>query len=151
MLAKCRYMDELTGSRGVIFATGTLTFNSMTELYTMQRHLQYDCLQEMGVIHFDCWISRFGEAVTALKLAPEGKDYRPRTRFSQFFNLPELMNIFREVADIKIADQPHLPVPEVKYHNVIANSTEVQKELAHKLSKRVDLIHRDSVWRGEVR
>ena len=104
MFAKCRYMDELTGGRGVIFATGTPVSNSMTELYTMQRYLQYDRLQEMGMVHFDCWASRFGETVTALELAPEGKGYRPRTRFSRFFNLPELMNIFREVADIKTAD-----------------------------------------------
>ena len=109
MFAKCRYMDEITGSRGVIFATGTPVSNSMTELYTMQRYLQYDRLQELGMAHFDCWASRFGETVTALELAPEGTGYRARTRFSKFFNLPELMNLFREVADIKTADQLHLP------------------------------------------
>lgn len=139
MFAKCRYMDELTGGRGVIFATGTPVSNSMTELYTMQRYLQYDRLQEMGMIHFDCWASRFGETVTALELAPEGKGYRPRTRFSRFFNLPELMNIFREVADIKTADQLHLPVPEVEYHNVAAKPSEVQKELVQELSERAAL------------
>ena len=145
MFAKCRYMDELTGSRGVIFATGTPVSNSMTELYTMQRYLQYDRLQEMGMVHFDCWASRFGETVTALELAPEGKGYRPRTRFSRFFNLPELMNVFREVADIKTSDQLHLPVPEVEYHNVAAKPTEIQKELVQELSERAALIHRGSV------
>ena len=145
MFAKCRYMDELTGGRGVIFATGTPVSNSMTELYTMQRYLQYDRLQEMGMIHFDCWASRFGETVTALELAPEGKGYRPRTRFSRFFNLPELMNIFREVADIKTADQLHLPVPEVEYHNVAAKPSEIQKELVQELSERAALIHSGSV------
>ena len=129
----------------MIFATGTPVSNSMTELYTMQRYLQYDRLQEMGMIHFDCWASRFGETVTALELAPEGKGYRPRTRFSRFFNLPELMNIFREVADIKTADQLHLPVPEVEYHNVAAKPSEVQKELVQELSERAALIHSGSV------
>ena len=145
MFAKCRYMDELTGGRGVIFATGTPVSNSMTELYTMQRYLQYDRLQEMGMIHFDCWASRFGETVTALELAPEGKGYRPRTRFSRFFNLPELMNIFREVADIKTADQLHLPVPEVEYHNVAAKPSEVQQKLVQELSERAAAIHSGSV------
>ena len=145
MFAKCRYMDELTGSRGVIFATGTPVSNSMTELYTMQRYLQYNRLQEMGMVHFDCWASRFGETVTALELAPEGKGYRPRTRFSRFFNLPELMNIFREVADIKTADQLHLPVPEVEYHNVAAKPSEVQQKLVQELSARAALIHSGSV------
>ena len=123
MFAKCRYMDEITGSRGVVFATGTPVSNSMTELYTMQRYLQYDRLQELNMTHFDCWASRFGETVTALELAPEGTGYRARTRFSKFFNLPELMNLFRDVADIKTADQLHLPTPEVEYHNVVAQST----------------------------
>ena len=103
MFAKCRYMDEITGNRGVIFATGTPVSNSMTELYTMQRYLQYERLQELNMTHFDCWASRFGETVTALELAPEGTGYRARTRFSKFFNLPELMNLFKEVADIKTA------------------------------------------------
>ena len=109
MFAKCRYMDEITGNRGVIFATGTPVSNSMTELYTMQRYLQYERLQELNMTHFDCWASRFGETVTALELAPEGTGYRARTRFSKFFNLPELMNLFKEVADIKTADQLNLP------------------------------------------
>ena len=129
MFAKCRYMDEITGGRGVVFATGTPVSNSMTELYTMQRYLQYDRLQELGMAHFDCWASRFGETVTALELAPEGTGYRARTRFSKFFNLPELMNLFKEVADIKTADQLHLPTPEVEYHNIVAQPTEQQQEM----------------------
>ena len=145
MFGKCRYMDELTGNRGVVFATGTPVSNSMTELYTMQRYLQYAHLEEMHMTHFDCWASRFGETVTALELAPEGKGYRPRTRFSRFFNLPELMNLFKEVADIKTADQLHLPVPEVEYHNVVAKPTEVQKGLVQELSERVAAIHSGSV------
>ena len=145
MFAKCRYMDEITGSRGVIFATGTPVSNSMTELYTMQRYLQYDRLQELGMAHFDCWASRFGETVTALELAPEGTGYRARTRFSKFFNLPELMNLFKEVADIKTADQLHLPTPEVEYHNVVAKPTVQQQEMVKALSERASLVHSGSV------
>ena len=141
MFAKCRYMDEITGNRGVIFATGTPVSNSMTELYTMQRYLQYAKLEEMGMTHFDCWASRFGETVTALELAPEGKGYRPRTRFSRFFNLPELMNLFKETADIKTADQLNLPVPEVEYHTEVAQPTQIQKNLVQDLSKRAADIH----------
>ena len=141
MFAKCRYMDEITGNRGVIFATGTPVSNSMTELYTMQRYLQYAKLEEMGMIHFDCWASRFGETVTALELAPEGKGYRPRTRFSRFFNLPELMNLFKETADIKTSDQLNLPVPEVEYHTEVAQPTQIQKNLVQDLSKRAADIH----------
>ena len=145
MFAKCRYMDEITGSRGVIFATGTPVSNSMTELYTMQRYLQYDRLQELSMTHFDCWASRFGETTTALELAPEGTGYRARTRFSKFFNLPELMNLFREVADIKTADQLHLPTPEVEYHNVVAKPTEHQKAMVKALSERASKVHSGSV------
>ncbi len=145
MFAKCRYMDEITGSRGVIFATGTPVSNSMTELYTMQRYLQYDRLQELNMTHFDCWASRFGETVTALELAPEGTGYRARTRFSKFFNLPELMNLFREVADIKTADQLHLPTPEVEYHNIVAQPTEQQQEMVKALSQRASLVHSGTV------
>ena len=145
MFAKCRYMDEITGSRGVIFATGTPVSNSMTELYTMQRYLQYDRLQELSMTHFDCWASRFGETVTALELAPEGTGYRARTRFSKFFNLPELMNLFREVADIKTADQLHLPTPEVEYHNIVAQPTEQQQEMVKALSERASLVHSGTV------
>ena len=145
MFAKCRYMDEITGSRGVIFATGTPVSNSMTELYTMQRYLQYDRLQELGMAHFDCWASRFGETVTALELAPEGTGYRARTRFSKFFNLPELMNLLKEVADIKTADQLNLPTPQVEYHNVVAQPTDIQKEMVKALSERASEVHRGSV------
>ena len=145
MFAKCRYMDEITGSRGVIFATGTPVSNSMTELYTMQRYLQYDRLQELGMTHFDCWASRFGETVTALELAPEGTGYRARTRFSKFFNLPELMNLFKEIADIKTADQLHLPTPQVEYHNIVAQPTDIQKEMVKALSERASEVHRGSV------
>ena len=145
MFAKCRYMDEITGSRGVIFATGTPVSNSMTELYTMQRYLQYDRLQELNMTHFDCWASRFGETTTALELAPEGTGYRARTRFSKFFNLPELMNLFKEVADIKTADQLHLPTPEVEYHNIVAQPTEHQKEMVQVLSERASKVHSGSV------
>ena len=145
MFAKCRYMDELTGNRGVIFATGTPVSNSMTELYTMQRYLQYDRLQELNMTHFDCWASRFGETVTALELAPEGTGYRARTRFSKFFNLPELMNLFKEVADIKTAGQLNLPTPEVEYHNIVAQPTEHQKEMVQVLSERASRVHSGSV------
>ena len=145
MFAKCRYMDEITGNRGVIFATGTPVSNSMTELYTMQRYLQYERLQELSMTHFDCWASRFGETVTALELAPEGTGYRARTRFSKFFNLPELMNLFKEVADIKTADQLNLPTPEVEYHNIVAQPTEHQQEMVKALSERASLVHSGTV------
>ena len=145
MFAKCRYMDEITGNRGVIFATGTPVSNSMTELYTMQRYLQYERLQELNMTHFDCWASRFGETVTALELAPEGTGYRARTRFSKFFNLPELMNLFKEVADIKTADQLNLPTPEVEYHNIVAQPTEHQQEMVKALSERASQVHSGTV------
>ena len=115
------------------------------ELYTMQRYLQYDRLQELGMAHFDCWASRFGETVTALELAPEGTGYRARTRFSKFFNLPELMNLFKEVADIKTADQLHLPTPQVEYHNIVAQPTEQQQEMVKALSERACLVHSGTV------
>ena len=141
MYMKCRYMDELTGSRGVVFATGTPVSNSMTELYTMQRYLQHDTLERLGLSHFDSWAANFGETVTALELAPEGTGYRARTRFSKFFNLPELMNLFREVADIKTADQLNLPTPEVSYHNEVSQPTEIQKKLVQELSERATKVH----------
>ena len=141
MYMKCRYMDELTGSRGVVFATGTPVSNSMTELYTMQRYLQHDTLERLGLGHFDSWAANFGETVTALELAPEGTGYRARTRFSKFFNLPELMNLFREVADIKTADQLKLPTPEVVYHNEVSQPTEIQKKLVQELSERATKVH----------
>ena len=141
MYMKCRYMDELTGSRGVVFATGTPVSNSMTELYTMQRYLQHDTLERLGLGHFDSWAANFGETVTALELAPEGTGYRARTRFSKFFNLPELMNLFREAADIKTADQLNLPTPEVIYHNEVSQPTEIQKKLVQELSERATKVH----------
>ncbi|MCR5552296.1 MAG: DEAD/DEAH box helicase family protein, partial [Oscillospiraceae bacterium] len=142
---KCRYLDEMTGNCGVIFATGTPISNSMTEMYTIHRYLQYDRLQEMGMGHFDCWASRFGETTTSLELAPEGTGYRARTRFAKFFNLPELMTFFREVADIKTADQLNLPTPEVEYHNVVAKPTEIQKEFVKTLSERATRVHNGAV------
>ena len=145
MFAKCRYMDELTGGRGIIFATGTPISNSMTELYTLQRYLQYDRLQELGMSHFDCWASRFGETTTALELAPEGTGYRARTRFAKFFNLPELMTLFKEVADIKTADQLDLPTPKVEYHNHASKPTKIQKEMVKKLSERATEVHKGAV------
>ena len=145
MFAKCRYMDEITGGKGVVFATGTPVSNSMTELYTMQRYLQYDRLKELNMVHFDCWASRFGETVTALELAPEGTGYRARTRFSKFYNLPELMNLFKETADIKTADQLHLPTPKVEYHTVVAKPTEYQQEMVQALSERAAEVHNGSV------
>ena len=141
MYMKCRYMDELTGSRGIVFATGTPVSNSMTELYTMQRYLQHDTLERLGLGHFDSWAANFGETVTALELAPEGTGYRARTRFSKFFNLPELMNLFREVADIKTSDQLNLPKPEVVYHNEVSQPTEIQKKLVQELSERATKVH----------
>ena len=145
MYMKCRYMDELTGSRGVVFATGTPVSNSMTELYTMQRYLQHDTLERLGLSHFDSWAANFGETVTALELAPEGTGYRARTRFSKFFNLPELMNLFREVADIKTSDQLNLPTPEVVYHNEVSQPTEIQKKLVQELSERATKVHARTV------
>ena len=141
MYMKCRYMDELTGSRGIVFATGTPVSNSMTELYTMQRYLQHDTLERLGLGHFDSWAANFGETVTALELAPEGTGYRARTRFSKFFNLPELMNLFREAADIKTSDQLNLPTPEVVYHNEVSQPTEIQRKLVQELSERATKVH----------
>ena len=145
MFNKCRYMDELTGGRGVVFATGTPVSNSMTELYTIQRYLQYERLQEMGMTHFDCWASRFGETTTALELAPEGTGYRARTRFAKFFNLPELMNLFKEVADIKTADQLDLPTPEVEFHTIATKPTEHQQAMVKELSERASKVHAGGV------
>ncbi len=142
MFAKCRYLDEITGGRGIVFATGTPISNSMTEMYSIQRYLQFDKLQAMGMGHFDCWASRFGETVTALELAPEGTGYRARTRFAKFFNLPELMQMFREIADIKTSDQLNLPVPEVEYHTVVSQPTQHQKAMVKELSKRAERVHK---------
>lgn len=141
MFAKCRYLDEITGGRGIVFATGTPISNSMTEMYSIQRYLQYDRLQEMGMGQFDSWASRFGETITALELAPEGTGYRVRTRFAKFFNLPELMNVFKEIADIKTADQLNLPTPEAEYHNIVSEPTEYQQAMVKELSKRAEKVH----------
>lgn len=141
MLLKCRYIDEMTDSKGVVFATGTPVSNSMTELYTMMRYLQHDTIRNKGLAHFDCWASTFGETTTAIELAPEGTGYRARTRFAKFFNLPELMNLFKEAADIKTADQLHLPTPTPIYHNVVAQPTEIQQAMVQELSERAAKVH----------
>ena len=145
MFGKCRYLDEITGGRGVVFATGTPVSNSMTELYTVMRYLQYSTLQQKKLTHFDCWASTFGETTTAIELAPEGTGYRARTRFAKFFNLPELMSMFKEVADIKTSDQLRLPVPEAKFETVVAKPSEIQKEMVQELSKRAAEIHSGAV------
>ncbi len=145
MFGKCRYLDEITGGRGVVFATGTPVSNSMTELYTVMRYLQYSTLQQKKLTHFDCWASTFGETTTAIELAPEGTGYRARTRFAKFFNLPELMSMFKEVADIKTSDQLHLPVPEAKFETVVAKPSDLQKEMVQGLSKRAAEIHSGAV------
>jgi len=149
MFGKCRYLDEITGGRGVVFATGTPVSNSMTELYTVMRYLQYSTLQQKKLTHFDCWASTFGETTTAIELAPEGTGYRARTRFAKFFNLPELMSMFKEVADIKTSDQLHLPVPEAKFETVVAKPSEIQKEMVQELSKRAAKIHSGTVDASE--
>ena len=141
MYMKCQYLDEKTGGRGVIFATGTPISNSMTELYTMMRYLQSDTLREKGWSHFDCWAAHFGETKTVIELAPEGTGYRARTRFAKFYNLPELINIWKEAADVKTADQLHLPRPEAVYHNEVAKPTPEQQELVSELSDRAAKVH----------
>ena len=149
MFGKCRYLDEVTGGRGVIFATGTPVSNSMTELYTVMRYLQYGTLQKKNLTHFDCWASTFGETTTAIELAPEGTGYRTRTRFAKFFNLPELMAMFKEVADIKTRDQLHLPVPEAKFETVVVKPSEIQKEMVQNLSERAAKVHSGTVDASE--
>ena len=149
MFGKCRHLDEITGGRGVVFATGTPVSNSMTELYTVMRYLQYSTLQQKKLTHFDCWASTFGETTTAIELAPEGTGYRARTRFAKFFNLPELMSMFKEVADIKTSDQLHLPVPEAKFETVVAKPSDLQKEMVQELSKRAARIHSGTVDASE--
>ena len=141
MFMKCRYMDEITGGRGVVFATGTPVSNSMTELYTVMRYLQYGTLQQKNLTHFDSWASTFGETTTAIELAPEGTGYRARTRFAKFFNLPELMNMFKEVADIKTSDQLNLPVPDAKFETVVVQPSEHQQDMVAELSERAAAVH----------
>lgn len=145
LFMKCRYMDELTGSKGVVFATGTPISNSMTELYTMQRYLQYDLLKNKDMTHFDSWASTFGETVTAIELAPEGTGYRAKTRFSRFYNLPELISMFKEVADIQTADMLNLPVPEVEYINVSLEPSEYQKDMVSALADRAEKVRKGEV------
>ncbi len=145
MLLKCRYIDELTHGKGVTFATGTPISNSMTELYTMMRYLQHDMLKRNSLTHFDCWASAFGETTTAIELAPEGTGYRARTRFAKFFNLPELMNLFREAADIKTADQLNLPTPTAVYHTEVSQPTPLQKQMVQELSERAAKVHSGAI------
>ena len=145
LFMKCRYLDEITGGRGVVFATGTPISNSMVELYTIQRYLQYRTLQEHDLQHFDAWASMFGETVTAVELTPEGTGYRAKTRFAKFNNLPELMAMFKQVADIKTADMLNLPVPEVEYHNIAVKPSQVQKEMVASLGERAEKIRGGNV------
>ena len=142
---KCRYLDEITGSRGIIFATGTPISNSMVEMYTLQRYLQYNLLESQGLLHFDAWASTFGETVTAIELAPEGSGYRAKTRFARFYNLPELMSMFKEVADIQTADMLKLPVPKANFHSVVLKPSEQQKEMVASLSERAERVRNKMV------
>ena len=145
LFAKCQYLDELTGGRGVVFATGTPISNSMAELYTMMRYLQYGMLQERGLTLFDEWASTFGEVTTAVELKPEGTGYRMRTRFSRFYNLPELMALWREAADIQTADMLNLPVPEVERKNVVVKPTDIQREMVAELGERAEAVRNGNV------
>ncbi|MDU5253265.1 MAG: DNA helicase, partial [Anaerococcus vaginalis] len=142
---KCRYMDEMTDGKGVVFATGTPISNSMTELYTMQRYLQYDDLKARGLEHFDAWASTFGETENTFELSPEGTGYRQKTRFSKFYNLPELMSMFKEVADIKTSDMLNLPVPEANFEVIKTKPTEEQKEILEAISERADAVRNNQV------
>lgn len=142
---KCRYLDEITGGRGTCFATGTPISNSMVEMYTMQKYLQYNTLKERDLIHFDAWASNYGETITAIELAPEGTGYRAKTRFAKFYNLPELIMMFKEVADIQTADMLNLPVPKANYHNVVLKPSEHQKEFVASLSERAEKVRNKMV------
>ena len=145
LFMKCRYLDELTGGRGIVFATGTPISNTMVEMYTMQKYLQYHTLEKNDLLHFDAWASTFGETVTAIELAPEGTGYRAKTRFSRFYNLPELMAMFKEVADIQTADMLHLPVPKANYHNIVLKPSEHQRQMVAALSKRAEKVRNKMV------
>jgi uncharacterized protein YozE (UPF0346 family) len=145
LFMKCRYLDELTEGRGIIFATGTPISNSITEMYTMQRYLQYETLRKNGLQHFDCWASTFGETVTAIELAPEGTGYRAKTRFARFYNLPELMNMFKEIADIKTADMLNLPVPKANYCNIAVKPSEFQQDMVAELAVRAERVRAKEV------
>lgn len=145
MFAKCQYLDEVTGGRGVTFATGTPVSNSMVELYTLMRYLQHDAAQEMGMGHFDSWAAAFGETVTSVELSPEGSGYRAKTRFARFFNLPELMAVFKESADIQTADMLELPVPETEYVNEALNPSDEQQKLVASFAERAESVRSGSV------
>ena len=145
LFMKCRYLDELTGGRGTVFATGTPISNSMVELYTIQRYLQYDTLVKNDLQHFDAWASTFGETITAVELTPEGTGYRAKTRFAKFYNLPELMAMFREIADIQTADMLQLPVPKANYHNIAVKPSEMQRDMVQGLAERAKKIRGGSV------
>lgn len=145
LFMKCRYLDEITGGRGTVFATGTPISNSMVELYTIQRYLQYNTLQRNGLQHFDAWASTFGETVTAVELTPEGTGYRAKTRFAKFYNLPELMAMFKEVADIKTSDMLDLPVPKANFHNVAVKPSEMQKDMVAALAERAEKVRSGGV------
>lgn len=145
MFNKCQYLDEITGGKGITFATGTPISNSMTELYVMQRYLQNSKLQNMGLGLFDSWASTFGEVVTSIELAPEGTGYRAKSRFARFYNIPELMNMFKEIADIKTSDQLKLPVPEAEYETVVLKPTEQQKEIVESLGERAEVVRNGGV------
>lgn len=142
---KCRYLDEITDGRGIVFATGTPISNSMVELYTIQRYLQYGTLQKHRLQHFDSWASNFGETVTAIELSPEGTGYRTKTRFAKFYNLPELMSMFKNIADIQTADMIKLPVPKANYHNIALKPSELQKEMVQELGERAERVRNKMV------
>ena len=146
---KCRYLDEITDSHGVVFATGTPISNSMTEMYTMQRYLQYERLKDIHLQHFDSWASTFGETVTAIELAPEGTGYRAKTRFARFFNLPELVSMFKDIADVQTADMLNLPVPEAEYHNQVIQPSEYQKEMVSSFADRAEKVRNGQVEPSE--
>ena len=145
LFMKCRYLDEITGGKGIVFATGTPISNSMVELYTLQRYLQYDKLIESRLQHFDAWASTFGETVTAIELAPEGTGYRTKTRFAKFYNLPELMNMFKEVADIKTSDTLNLPLPKANYENIVIKPSQTQLDLVNSLGERAEKVRNREV------
>ena len=145
LFMKCQYLDELTGGKGIVFATGTPISNSMVEMYTMQRYLQYNSLEERDLLQFDSWASTFGETVTAIELAPEGTGYRAKTRFAKFYNLPELMSMFKEIADIQTAETLNLPVPKANFHNIAVKPSDIQKEMVEGLGERADAIRKKQV------
>ena len=149
LFMKCQYLDELTGGKGIIFATGTPISNSMVEMYTMQRYLQYNELAKRNLLQFDAWASTFGETVTAIELTPEGTGYRSKTRFAKFYNLPELMSMFKEIADIQTADTLNLPIPKANFHNIAVKPSEIQKKLVEGLGERAELIRKRKVKPNE--